>query len=452
MAVWVAIAEKEGGDVEEIQSEEDGTLLLASLANLYSNVTTLKYKGPSGLYRVVRCVGGILSPPEEDGGWGSHVYICVTRQEPLPEEGPGRKRARDPNNPYSAEEEEGEEEEGYDPDDDENNWSKSILVHYEAEEPLSEESFRDCFSQYGEVKCCQMKSPKGDQPGSAFIRFDDPTIPMSLYGKDIAIDGIPVEVKEPETDDKERRKLVIIFRNEKITKQELRGHFEDYGRVTDVYIPRPFKFFGFVTFARFKDCKKLYGAIQKYKGTELRLQEPRAAKEKRQRHHMGPRHGHHPHHHHHHHHQPPHPHGGGWWGGAMDYGGGRGGGGGGGGGGYNMGMAGYGMGYSEGFGGGYPRPGKRSRGEGPGQNPWKDMMDNWSNGGQPPAPGTSAGEKRMQMEGGSYGAARSGGSGGGGGEEKPSCPYRLKHPDQPCLNYEVCSNYYDHGQNYCKSD
>ena len=428
MAVWVAIAEKEGGDAEEIQTEEDGTLLLASLANLYSNVTTLKYRGPSGLYRVVRCVAGILSPPEDGGGWGSHVYICVTRQEPLTEEGHRRKRGRDG--------EEEEEEEEYDPDDDENNWSKSILVHYEADEPLSEESFRACFSQYGEVKCCQMKSPKGDQPGSAFIRFEDQTIPMSLYGRDIAIDGIPVEVKEPETDDKERRKLVIIFRNEKITKQELRGHFEDYGRVTDVYIPRPFKFFGFVTFARFRDCKKLYGAIQKYKGTELRLQEPRAAKEKRQRHHMGPRHGHHPHHHHHHH--PPHPPGGGWWGGTMDYGVGRGGGGGGG---YTMGMAGYGMGYSEGFGGGYPRPGKRSRGDGESSSgPWRDVMDHWSGGqsGQPPAPGTSAGEKRLQMEAGSYGAAR-------GGEEAE------KHPAQPCLNYEVCSNYYDHGQNYCKS-
>merc|ERR1719192_1335589 len=100
----------------------------------------------------------------------------------------------------------------------------------------------------------------------------------------------------------------------------------------------------------------------------------------------------------------------------MDYSVGRGGGG------YNMGMAGYGIGYSEGFGGGYQRPGKRQRGDGqtssgPSQNPWKDMMDHWSNGGQPAAPGTVPGEKRMQMEGGSDGAG-----------EKPSCPYRLKHP------------------------
>jgi len=429
MAAWVAIAEKEGEDAEEIQSEEDGSLLLASLANLYRNVTTLKYRGPSGLYRVVRCVGGVLSPPEDSGGWGSHVYICVTRQNQHKLQDQRRKRGREGSNSYS-----GEDEDEYDPDDDENNWSKSILVHYEAEDALEEESFRSCFSQYGEVKCCQMKSPKGDQPGSAFIRFDDPTIPMSLYGKDIMIDGVPVEVKEPETDDKERRKLVIIFRNEKITKQELREHFEDYGKVTDVYIPRPFKFFGFVTFTRFKDCKKLYGAIHKYKGTELRLQEPRAAKEKRQRHQMGGRHGPVHHHNHHQHHQGH----GGWWGSGMDYGLGSPAPG-------HMGMAGYGMGYNEGgFGGGYQRPGKRARGEGlsgqlapgPQQNQWKEMMDNWTNGGQPPAPGTSSGDKTR--------------GGGGHSEDKPPCPYRMKHPDQPCLNYEVCSNYYDHGQNYYK--
>merc|ERR1740137_412500 len=123
---------------------------------------------------------------------------------------------------------------------------------------------------------------RGSQPGTAFIAFSDQLIPMSLYGKDIEIDGVHIDVKEPETDDKERRKLVMIFRNEDLTKQELREHFEHYGKVTDIYIPKPFKFFGFVTFAKQSVCKSLYGDIHKYKGTELRLQEPRAAKEKRE--------------------------------------------------------------------------------------------------------------------------------------------------------------------------
>ena len=106
MAVWIAIAESEEGDAEEVQSEDDGTLLLASLENLYRNVTTLKYKGPAGLYRVVRCIGGVLSPPEDSGGWGSHTYICVTR----PEERRGRGGGRNLNSSYSGEEVDPEDE------------------------------------------------------------------------------------------------------------------------------------------------------------------------------------------------------------------------------------------------------------------------------------------------------------------------------------------------------
>ena len=66
-----------------------------------------------------------------------------------------------------------------------------------------------------------MKPGRGNNFGTAFIAFNDPLIPMSLYGKDIEINGVPIDVKEPETDDKERRKLVMIFRNEDLTKDDI---------------------------------------------------------------------------------------------------------------------------------------------------------------------------------------------------------------------------------------
>ena len=81
MPAWVAIAEREGGDAEELPTEKDGSLLLASLTNHYPSVTTLKYKGLSGIWRIVRCVDGILTPPDDDGSWGSHVYICIKKKE-----------------------------------------------------------------------------------------------------------------------------------------------------------------------------------------------------------------------------------------------------------------------------------------------------------------------------------------------------------------------------------
>ena len=399
---WVAIVEKEGEEAQEIQTEDDATLLLSSLRNLFKDVTTLKYKGPSDVQRIVRCIGGVLYPPGDDGGWGSHTYVCVMKKKQHKFLKSSRKRITDPNNPFATDDDED------DLDDNETNWSKSILVHYEGNEPVSEEKFRECFSQFGEIKCCLVKTPKEDQPGSAFIRFDNGSVPMSLYGADMEIEGIKLEIKEPETDVKEKRKVVIIFRNENITKQDLREHFSKYGKVTDVYIPRPFKYFGFVTLSKFSDCRKLYGKVHKLQGSELRLQEPRAAKEKRQRQQYG-------------------SYGADGWANPGHFDEMRRGGGGGHGpmGGMVGGFSGYGH---SGFGGGYSRPGKKQRGMDGGQG------GGWVGGGRP--------------GGGASNRGSCGGMGmgfGGQMDSKSPCPYNIKNPEQMCPNYDVCSNYYEHG-------
>jgi len=479
MPAWVAIAEKEGGDAEELPAERDGSLLLASITNLYPSVTTLKYKDPTGIWRIVRCVQGVLTPPQDDGGWGSHIYFCIKKKEEPKEEDVKRKRKSD----YIMGGGGGADDGQYDADDDVSNWSKSILCSYESDGiSLTEDDFRDCFSKYGHMKSISVKPMRGSQAGTAFIAFNDSSIPMSLYGKHIEIDGIYIEVKEPETDDKERRKLVMIFRNEDLTKQELREHFEHYGKVTDIYIPKPFKFFGFVTFAKQSVCKSLYGDIHKYKGTELRLQEPRAAKEKREMKQYA---------------------GVGHWGGMGDMRGmggmGRGMGIGGG-----MEMSGHGgigmRGMGEQFGGGYDRPEKRQRGMdrggfgsrgrlirdeddnhsmgrgsgggfGGGRGPtanqsWKDMIESY--GGSGSSVGGSA-TKSWNPDTYGYGGNKIGmmdgpsGSGGLGGpmvagmpppgvhgEQKPPCPFKLKNPDEKCPNFEVCREYYEHGTSYCK--
>ena len=59
-------------------------------------------------------------------------------------------------------------------------------------------------------------------------------------------------MSEPGSEDKERRKVVMTFERgkEEVCKHELREFFEQFGRVTDIHIPTPFKNFGFITFAR----------------------------------------------------------------------------------------------------------------------------------------------------------------------------------------------------------
>ena len=82
MAEWVCIAEKEADPATlepiEIQTEEDGTLLLSSVTAQFPGTTGLKYRNPeNNALRAVKCSPeGVLSAPTKDG-WGDHQYFCV---------------------------------------------------------------------------------------------------------------------------------------------------------------------------------------------------------------------------------------------------------------------------------------------------------------------------------------------------------------------------------------
>ena len=77
MPSWVKVAEKENDTEMELQLEDDGTILLENIRNVFFDATTLKYKNPeNNAWRVVKCVNEVLHPPEESG-WGDHVYIAV---------------------------------------------------------------------------------------------------------------------------------------------------------------------------------------------------------------------------------------------------------------------------------------------------------------------------------------------------------------------------------------
>ena len=77
MPHWVKIAENEADTVVELQQEEDGTVLMENLKNVFSQATTVKYRNPeNNAWRVIKCVDDILHPPEAEG-WGDHVYVVV---------------------------------------------------------------------------------------------------------------------------------------------------------------------------------------------------------------------------------------------------------------------------------------------------------------------------------------------------------------------------------------
>lgn len=265
--VWVSVCSPSSSTPEEVQTERDGSLLLSVVRTTNPGVTTLKFRNKeSGNWRVVRCLGGKLTPPGEEG-WGKITYITVggNMMDQKVSKGKILKQEETDDCNYDVC--------GLDSQDDESTWSKSIYCLFDNKN-LVDKDFIQAFSQFGTVMNVGIRAGQG----TGIVTFEDPKIPMSLYGKDMSVCGTKLDIKEPESDDKESRKLAVIFRNEEIKGKDLWGHFGRYGRVTDVYVPRPFKYFGFVTYSKESTCRKLYNRTHHLKGSELRIQKPKGAK------------------------------------------------------------------------------------------------------------------------------------------------------------------------------
>lgn len=74
---YLQVAEDEGEEPIELPTEDDGTLLLSTLAAQFPGTCGLKYRSTdSKAMRGVRLSDGRLHPPPESG-WGSQMFYCV---------------------------------------------------------------------------------------------------------------------------------------------------------------------------------------------------------------------------------------------------------------------------------------------------------------------------------------------------------------------------------------
>ena len=72
--LYIRVAEDESEEPMEIPSEDDGTVLLSTVAAQFPGACGLRYRNPeSQCMRGVRLVEGVLHAPESD--WGNLVYV-----------------------------------------------------------------------------------------------------------------------------------------------------------------------------------------------------------------------------------------------------------------------------------------------------------------------------------------------------------------------------------------
>eukprot|EP00096_Caligus_rogercresseyi_P000788 TRINITY_DN1130_c0_g1_i2.p1 TRINITY_DN1130_c0_g1~~TRINITY_DN1130_c0_g1_i2.p1 ORF type:complete len:394 (+),score=104.29 TRINITY_DN1130_c0_g1_i2:1191-2372(+) len=304
MTEWVAVVQEEGDEPIEIPTEIDSTILLTSLTAQFPGVTGLKFRNPetNGL-RGVRCLDNQLYPPAEDG-WGNLTYICV---HPRYNQSSSPKSAHssasrngsihdvvvvEPNSAAATQDAalkrksendglvdgmssknikfEDMEEGGGGPK------PCDLIVlglHWQTSEP----DLHEYFEQFGELALVQLKTKMGtnQSKGFAFIRFVDPSIQFKVTLTRHWINNRWCDVKIPDSQELKRSKemnscKIFVGRiTQNMDAEDIRKHFETFGAVKDVYIPKPFRSFCFVTFSESRVAQSLWGKEHSLKGVTI---------------------------------------------------------------------------------------------------------------------------------------------------------------------------------------
>lgn len=141
----------------------------------------------------------------------------------------------------------------------------------------TEDSLREHFEEFGEVLMVQIKKDikSGQSKGFGFIRFGSYEVQMNVLATRHLIDGRWCEVKVPNSKQGASQQVpckVFVGRcTEELSSNDLKEYFSKYGEVTDVFIPRPFRAFSFITFFDPEVAQSLCGEDHIVKGVSVHV-------------------------------------------------------------------------------------------------------------------------------------------------------------------------------------
>ncbi|XP_028302800.1 TAR DNA-binding protein 43 isoform X2 [Gouania willdenowi] len=276
--VYIRVAEEENEEPMEIPSEDDGTILLSTVAAQFPGACGLRFRSPvSQCMRGVRLVEGILHAPEN--GWGNNVYVVNYPKDDSLTRNDGNlgnltctvqysdnKRKMDEIDASSAVKMK------------RGDMKTSDLIVLGLPWKTSEQDLKDYFSTFGEVIMVQIKrdAKTGNSKGFGFVRFTEYDAQEKVVTQRHMIDGRWCDCKLPNSkqgpDEPLRSRKVFVGRcTEDMTTDDLRQFFMQYGDVTDVFIPKPFRAFAFVTFADDQVAQSLCGEDLIVKGVSVHI-------------------------------------------------------------------------------------------------------------------------------------------------------------------------------------
>ncbi|XP_010782138.1 TAR DNA-binding protein 43 isoform X1 [Notothenia coriiceps] len=259
--VYIRVAEEENEEPMEIPSEDDGTVLLSTVAAQFPGACGLRFRSPvSQCMRGVRLVEGILHAPEN--GWGNVVFVV---NYPKGHTSDNKRKMEEIDASSAVKMKRGD-------------MKTSDLIVLGLPWKTSEQDLKDYFGTFGEVIMVQVKrdAKTGNSKGFGFVRFTEYEVQEKVVSQRHMIDGRWCDCKLPNSkqgpDEPLRSRKVFVGRcTEDMTTDDLRQFFIQYGEVTDVFIPKPFRAFSFVTFSDDQVAQALCGEDLIIKGVSVHI-------------------------------------------------------------------------------------------------------------------------------------------------------------------------------------
>ncbi|XP_063057431.1 TAR DNA-binding protein 43-like [Engraulis encrasicolus] len=253
---YIRVADDENGDPIEILAEEDNSVLLSNVSAQFPGACGLRFRSPSTQsMRGVRLVDGILHAPED--GWQNLIYVVNYPKD-------NKRKMDDMDAALASKMKRG------------NHTSDLIVLGLPWK--TSEQDLKDYFATFGEVIMVQVKrdAKTGNSKGFGFVRFTEYETQNKVMSQRHMIDGRWCDCKLPNSkagnDEPMRVGRVFVGRcTEDISADDLRQFFMQYGEVTDVFIPKPFRAFAFVTFSDDQVAQALSGEDLIIKGVSVHI-------------------------------------------------------------------------------------------------------------------------------------------------------------------------------------
>jgi len=252
MSRFVLVTEEENDEAMELPIEDDGTLLMSTLVAQFPNACGLRFRNPeSNAWRGIRVSDDRLFPPEDS--WSNYTYFTVCPKE--------KRKGEVLENP-SAKTKRVEKK-------------CSDLIVLGLPWKCTEEDLEKHFSQFGELLLIQVKRDlqSKQSKGFGFIRFADYDAQVRAMSQRHLIEGRWCDARIPNSQEGcqiELSQRIYVGRlTEDIKEADLRTYFSQFGEITEIFLPSPFRAFAFVTFVDAETAHNLYGNDHIIKGTSV---------------------------------------------------------------------------------------------------------------------------------------------------------------------------------------